>query len=535
MTTSIHAGKVIPDKGVLEQCLEKVIASQVFSKSARQKDLLLYLVHQSVNGHADRLKGYVIGVEVFGRGSDFDPAVDAIVRVEVGRLRTKLREYYENEGASDTLEIMLPKGGYAVEFFERTALESPAQSPSQRKIRSNIFDDTPSLAVLPLANLCVEDGLDYFVDGITDSLIFELSRLSGLFVISRQSSFAYRASALSSETIAADLGVRYLLEGSVQRAESNVRVRVQLIDASSGGHIWSERFDTTLKDIFSLQDEVTRSIVKVLQVKLAPAEAALFGHEGTSCIEAHDALLRGLECHWKYSPRSIADARQYFTQAVHHDPNYAAAHAWLARSLIHQWIMKWDIDRHLRELALMHAEKAVMLDEQLPYAWAVQGWVLLWLKQREPAIAACRRAVSMNPNNPESLNFLSMALSSAGFGEEALYYVVKARRINPHSSPFYEFVLGMAYYVLEDYDKAISAFQHGAELSGSFIPNHVYLCTTYALLERHDKMRMAREQVLALVGGDLERMIEPPWVDEKLAAFYKHLLNLAGLGTIPGQ
>ena len=361
------------------------------------------------------------------------------------------------------------------------------------------------------------------------SLIFELSRLSGLFVISRQSSFTYRGSNQPSKAIAADLGVKYLLEGSIQRSGSHVRVTVQLIEAGSGGHVWSERFDTGVEDIFALQDEVTRSITRVLQVKLAPAEAELFGHEGTTSIEAHDALLRGLECHWKYTPKFIAEAQQHFSRAVERDPDYAAAHAWLARSLIHQWIMKWDNTPGLREQSMQHARQAVALNSRLPYALAVLGWVHLWCKQREPAIACCRQAVALDPNNPELLNFLSMALSSAGHGEEALFYIEKARRLNPHSSPFYEFVLGQAHFVLEDYNKAIAAFQHGCALSESFIPNHVYLCTVYALLGMEEQMRAKQQHVLALAGGDRIRMIEPPWMDERLAAFYEHLLQLAGL------
>ncbi len=513
-------------QALAEDCLGKVLASPLFSASPRQQDLLRYLVNQTLAGHASRLKGYVIGVEVFGRGADFDPAVDAIVRVEVGRLRTRLREYYQGDGQSDEVRFDLPKGGYAVQLRV-----NDADSPRVVQVApaSRLLDDKPTLAVLPLANLSAEPGQDYFVDGITDSLLFELSRLSGLFVISRQSSFAYRGSTQSSRTIAGELGVKYLLEGSVQRAGGKVRVTAQLIEAEAGGHVWSARFDRDVQDIFALQDDVTRSIVKVLQIRLAPAEAGLFGHEGTASIEAHDALLRGLECHWKYAPKFIADARQHFSRAVECDPAYAAAHAWLARSMMHQWIMKWDATPGLREQAVEHARQAVALNPGLSYAMAVRGWTHLWCKEREPAIACCRQAVSLDPNNPELLNFLSMALSSAGFGEEALYYAEKARRLNPHSSPFYEFVLGQAHFVLEDYDKAIAAYRRGCELSGSFIPNHVYLCTTYALLGDEDAMREKRAQVMALAGGDKSRMIEPPWVDERLAALYEHLLQLAGL------
>jgi adenylate cyclase len=517
------------DQTLVESCLEKMLDSPLFSASPRQQDLLRYLVTQTLTGKADRLKGYVVGVEVFGRGADFDPAVDAIVRVEVGRLRTRLREYYQGDGQGDAVCFELPKGGYAVQFrLPEAQLQTSSPGGAARR-DPHLLENKPTLAVLPLANISAEIGQDYFVDGITDNLIFELSRLSGLFVISRQSSFAYRGSAKSSEVIASELGVKFLLEGSVQRSGSRIRVTAQLVEASSGGHVWSERFESDIQDIFALQDQVTRSIVNALQIRLAPAEAEMFGHEGTGNIEAHESLLRGLECHWKFSPKFIAEARRHFGHAVECDPSYAAAHAWLARSMLHQWIMKWDDTPGLREQAMEHARKAVALDTHLPYAMAILGWVNLWSKQREPAIAYCRQAVARDPNNPELLNFLSMALSSSGHGEEGLFYVEKARRLNPHSSPFYEFVLGQAYFVLEDYDKAIAAFQHGCTLSETFIPNHAYLCVTYALLGMEERMCEKRNFVKMLTGGDSSRIIESPWIDEKLAALYQHLLHVAGL------
>ncbi len=520
---------VSADQLMLEEGLSRLLSSQSFSKSPRQQDLLRYLVKQSLAGNASRLKGYSIGVDVFGRGDDFDPAVDAIVRVEVARLRTKLNEYYAGPGQTDAVFFDLPKGGYAVEFRMRDSRAPRTATSGPVNRRNRRIDDQPSLAVLPLTNLSPDISENYFADGITDSLIFALSRLSGLLVISRQSSFSYRGTKDSSASIGTDLSVKYLLEGSVQRSGQRVRITMQLIEAATGGTIWSERYENDIQDIFSLQDEVTRNIVRVLQVKLARAEAEFFGHEGTNSIEAHDALLRGLECHWKYTPKFIAEAREHFSRAVEFDPAYAAAQAWLARSILHLWIMKWSDETDLPERAMHHANKAVALNNRLPYALAIKGWVHLWHKQREPALAFSRQAVALDPNNPEVLNILSMCLSSAGFGEEALFYIEKALRLNPHSSPFYEFVLGQAYFVLEDYDKAIAAYQRGCELSATFIPNHVFLCTTYALLEREEALRSRRNEVLTLIGGDKTRLIEPPWIDDKLSTTYEHLLHLAGL------
>ncbi|GBG14689.1 peptidase M48 [Novimethylophilus kurashikiensis] len=512
----------------LEAAVDKILSSPVFAKSPRQQDLLRYLVTETINGNAARLKGYSIAVEVFGRSADFDPAEDAIVRVEMGRLRSKLREYYQTDGAGDDIVLDVPKGHYAVTSWSRASNVAESIQALSAHPRIREAESKPSLAVLPLINLSPDVCPDYFVDGITDTLIFELSRLSGLIVISRQSSFTYRSTQLPSAAIGEALGVRYLIEGSVQCCDGRVRTTIKLVEASSGIHLWSERFERGKDNLFELQDALALSIAKALQVKLVGSEAALFGNEETNNIEAYDELLHGLECHWKYSPSAVAEARAHFQHAADLDPTYAAAHAWLARALLFQWVMRWDADPALRDQAFEHARLAVSLNRKSPYVLAIMGWAHLWCKHREEAIATCREAVALDPNNFEALLFLSMSLSSAGFGEEALYYIEKARRLNPHSSPFYEFVLGQAYYVLEDYDKAIAAFQRGTELNQTFPPNYVYLSTTYALLGMDELAAKYRKLYYAIMGGDKTRMIVPPWTHAKLEADYRHLLQLAG-------
>ncbi len=518
------------DQALLNECLDKVLFSPVFDKSHRQQNLLRYLVKETLAGNAHRLKGYTLGVEIFDRGEDFDPTVDAIVRVQVGRLRTMLREYYSLHGQSDAVLFDLPKGSYAVEFTMRDFSERRVQTfaPIQN-ITPNSIEHDASLAVLPFSNISSDPEQDYFADGITDNLIYELSRLSGLFIISRQSSFTYRNATKSSKEIGVELGVKYLLEGSIQLSNKRVRVTAKLIEASTGGYLWSERYENTLQEIFALQDEITLGIVKALQVKLAWVEAELFGHEGTENVEAHDALLRGMACHWKYTPKFVAEARIHFTRAVELDSSYAAAHAWLARTLLFQSVMKWDTDSNLKNVAYEHAQRAVALNDHLPYALSILGWAHLWLKHRDESIANCRQAVALDPNNAEAQMFLSFSLSAAGCGEEALFYIEKALRHNPHSSPFYEFTLGIAYFVLKDYNKAIAAWGHGCTLSATFPPNYFYLCLVYAHLGLEDEMRVSRDATLAIMGGDKSRAIDSPWTDEGWAANHVRLMQLAGL------
>src|SRR6202050_770641 len=353
-------------------CLDRILASPCFVQSERQQRFLKFIVTETLVRHTDRLKGYTIAVEVFDRDVSFDPAIDAIVRVEAARLRAKLREYYEREGATDPVRFELPKGAYVIRMQWRgqETTPSPQKSPDSRthnvghavSIDLRPIEDRPSLVVLPFANMSSDSEQEYFADGITDGLITELSRLPALFVISRHSSFVYKGVSKRAEEIGAELGIRYLLEGSVHRAAERVRITVQLIDAASGAHLWAERYDRELKDIFAVQDDVTQRIVTVLQVKFAATEREGVGRGGTVNLEAHDCLLRGLERFWKFTPESTREARVQLARAVEVDPAYAAGHTWLARVLVFRWIMLWDPNPETLERAYDHIRLAVDLD-----------------------------------------------------------------------------------------------------------------------------------------------------------------------------
>jgi TolB-like protein len=516
-------------------CLEKVLVSPPFVHSERLRRFLAFIVTETLAGHADRLKGYTIGVEVFDRDESFDPAIDAIVRVEATRLRAKLREYYDAEGRNDPVRFELPKGCYSVHIDYPRGKVSTASSALSRRIADRAvsthpppIEDKPSLAVLPFANMSGDAAQEYFADGITESLITELSRLPGLFVISRQSSFVYKTAIKGAEEITRELGVRYLLKGGVQRAGSRVRITAHLIDGATGVHLWGERYDRELTDIFALQDEVIQRILAVLRVRLTDTGTEGIGHEGTRSVEAHDCLLRGLERFWLFSQQPVEEARVYFGRAVELDPAYAAAHAWLARALAFQWIMYWDAGSEALEQAFDHARTAVDLDPQLPLAYSVLSWVQRWRGHGEEAIAAGLRAVNLDPNNADAHLFLSFALLASGRAKEGLHYIEKGMRLNPHPSTVYQLALGQCHYVLEDYTTAIAAFEHGVELRDVYYSNHYYLCLVYTLLGREAEAKAEREKLLALTGGR-RPVLRVMWLDDDLRRRFEEHARRLGL------
>lgn len=506
------------EKASIRTSLENMLASALFASSPRQQRFLDYLVTNTLEGEANRLKGFTIALEVFDRKDDFDPNLDSIVRVEATRLRNKLREYYDTIGKQDNVRIDFPKGGYLLEVSLKTAPVLERRTSSNSALNTpRLVEDRPSLAVLPFANIDSDNTKEYFADGVVDSLIAMFSRLSGLFVISRQSSFSYKNTTKTSEQIAAELGVRYLLEGSVQNAGNQVRVTAQLADTKNGGHVWSDRYDRELKDVFALQDELTQSIVSVLQIKLDGDEAALFGVQATNSIEAHDTLLRGIATHRKYTEKTTNEAIVLYKKALALDPNYAAAHAWLARSLSLSWSQRWNADCAVLELALSHAERAVELDPQSSYAISMLGWVQLWRKNREESIAECRRAIAIDPNNAEVQLFLSIVLSFAGLGEEALYYIEKSKRLTPTTSPFHEMAEGDCYYVLNDYPKAIAAYELGCVMNPNFIPCQFFALIAYEHLGMEDEVRNKFKILYKMTGDAKNQPAITPWTDKRLA------------------
>ena len=273
----------------IQQQLVSILASSIFAHSHRQIRFLHYIVQATLTGDADRLNQRIIGIEVFDRPDSFDPVIDSIVRVEAGRLRSKLREYYDELGKNDPVFIELPKGSYAVRIRH-----VPADTVKRRKAHVSVgrHDDTavariarslrgaPTIAVLPFHSISGDREQEGFADGITDDLITDLARISGLSVISRQSAFAYKGSVAGAQQISEELGVGFILEGSIRRAGNRVRINVQLIDGSSGKHIWAKRFDRSMGDIFDLQDDVNRRVVQSLRLRLSTIVHAPLEQEG---------------------------------------------------------------------------------------------------------------------------------------------------------------------------------------------------------------------------------------------------------------
>ncbi len=328
--------------------------------------------------------------------------------------------------------------------------------------------DKPSIAVLPFSNLSDDPSQDYFADGITDDLITDLSKNPGLFVIARNSTFTYKGRAVKVQRIAEELGVRYVLEGSVRRVGDQVRINSQLIDATTGGHLWADRFDGSLADVFVLQDKVTEQIVTALALELTPGARARRDSKQSLDPRAYDAFLKGWEHYRLDTPEHYARALQYFQQAAELDPDYDRA--WAAMASIHWKSYKQDWAAVLGLGAYAARSKARELlakgsGKPLPLAYQVASQIALWRGRFDEAIEAAEQAVGYDSSDADSQVALAEALIYGGEAEKALSLIEEARRQDPYNESRYAFLQGLARFVMDQFEAAATSFERTLELN----------------------------------------------------------------------
>ena len=356
---------------------------------------------------------------------------------------------------------------------------SPNPQPLAPSTQSLPLPDKPSIVVLPFTNMSNDPEQEYFSDGLTEDLITDLSKFSGLFVIARHSAFTYKDKAVKVEEVGRELGVRYILEGSTRKAGEQLRFTAQLVEAATGLHVWAERYDRPLTDIFTVQDEIVQQIGAALRVEVPKAEQARVRRIPTENLNAYDAVLRGMESAVHFTPEGIAQARQWFERALALDPQYAAAYARLSWTYWMEWLW-WTQDPLLLKRAGELARQALALDDSLPTAHMIMGIVYLWRDQQyEQAIAEGKHAVALDPNWADAYVGLTDILNFAGRAEEAVGLVQKAMRLNPHYPAVYSHVLGVAYNLTGQYEEAITASKEALRRNPNFLPAYTFLAGSY--------------------------------------------------------
>ncbi|MET0875308.1 MAG: adenylate/guanylate cyclase domain-containing protein [Pseudolabrys sp.] len=394
---------------------------------------------------------------------------------------------FEDMGPQQLKNITRPVRAYRVRLDGRTLAASPTLA----------LPDKPSIAVLPFQNMSGDPEQDYFCDGLVEDIITTLSKLAGLRVIARNSTFIYKGRSVDIREAAKQLGVRYVLEGSVRKSGNRIRITAQLIDAQDGTHLWAERYDRAMDDIFAIQDEITLVLATELQVKLTEGEHARLHYTTTTNVEAWTCWVQGMSHHRQAVTKDAqSQARFFWERALALDPASASLNAELG--LLHSFDARfgwWDDRETAIEKALAYVDRALEIDPGNADAYTVSSLILLFQRQHDEAVAAARKAVELAPGSADTAELASHVLAASGYPEEAVVLSEKAMTLSPNYPAVYLGTLGNAYRLSGRTEQAIEAFQAYHARSPGFGLTDIVIA--YQRTGRPEEARRAAEQLLA--------------------------------------
>ena len=359
--------------------------------------------------------------------------------------------------------------------------------------------DKPSIAVLAFENMSGDPEQEYFSDGLSEEIITALSKTPKLFVIARNSSFSYKGKPVKVQQIGRELGVKYILEGSVRKSSGQIRVTAQLVDAKTGNHLWAERYDRELKDIFALQDEITMKIINALQVELTEGEHARMWGKGTNNLEAYLKFMRAREHFLTQTKEGNALARRMVEEAIALDPEFAPSYHVLARThMMDVFLRTTKSTKQSLKLSAEFTKKAISLDDSFAQAYGFLGFLYTLFRKHEEGIAEAQKGVDLDPNGAFSHYYLNFTLRYAGRFEEAVSEIEKAIRLNPIPPvPYYRGAY-MSYIGAGQYDKAIDAGKKAIAVAPNDFYAHSGLAASYILSGREEEARSAAAEVIKI-------------------------------------
>jgi TolB-like protein/class 3 adenylate cyclase/Flp pilus assembly protein TadD len=498
------------------------------------------VVHQSVAGKLDlafddlgdqQVKNIERPVRVYRVRTDAEMTGSVLATSAKRAARWKL------PGVAAVLVAIIAAGGLA--WWQPWA---PNVEPALVQRTATSLPDKPSIAVLPFDNLSGDPEQEYFADGMAEDVITDLSKLSALFVIARNSSFQYKGQAVDAKRVGRELGVKFILEGSVRRAGDQVRINTQLIDAQTGGHLWAERYDGRLADVFALQDSVRERIVAALAVHLTAGEENRFARRDTDNVAAYDAFLQGWEHFNRRTPGDFVKAVGYLERAIELDPDYGRAHAALATIYWKSWL--WSVMTmspaiaspwtRMLDIPVVYApdeaKKYLEVAMRNPNALGhqVASEMRLYDREFDAAVTEAERAITLNPNDSSSYIALAQALIFAGREEEAMQFVDRAARLDPHAGVNL-FLSGLVRFSAPQLDQAATLFERALERSPFNREWNIPLTSAYSHLGRDQEARKALGNFgggLLTVGSILENW---PFGDPEVAELFGSGLIKAGM------
>jgi TolB-like protein/Flp pilus assembly protein TadD len=381
--------------------------------------------------------------------------------------------------------------------------------------------DKPSIAVLPFVNMSGDPEQEYLGDGFTEEIITALSKTPKLFVIARTSSFRYKGKEVDVRMVGRELGVRYVLEGSVRRSKDELRITAQLVDAKTGNHLWAERYDRELKDAFAVQDEITKKIITELQVKLTVGEQARFRAKGTENLQAYLKYLRAREYFFHFTPDDNTRARKLLKEVIAMDPNYSPPYVFLGYTHLQDvFYATIESPRQSVRNAMKLAQKAIAIDQNNPGAHRLLGHIYMITRRHDKAIAEGEKALKLDPNSADVYVKLGQFLFTAGKPEEGILSIERGIRLNPFPPSWYFHLLASAYRTTGRYEEAIKAGKKAIEIEPKDLFAWVHLAASYSLLGRLEEASAAAKEI---------HQINPKFCIEPEKTIYKNQADMERL------
>jgi adenylate cyclase len=495
---------------------------------------------------------YGDGVNVAARLEELaEPGGICMSRTVVSHVKGKVDVKFEDLGAKQIKNLPDPVRVYSVAFDTKKetaheAVTSEGQAseldPKSAEKESDAavlgidlsLPENPSIAVLPFTNMSGDPEQEYFSDGITEDIITALSKIPGVLVIARNSTFTYKGQAVDVKQVSREQGVQFVLEGSVRKAGNRARVTTQLIDATTGHHLWAERYDRDLEDIFAVQDEITREVVIALDVRLSGGEQARVWSSGTKNLEAWECVRFGIDLVNRGTPEGLREARRLCERAVELDPDYA--NAWVALGWTHQF--EFDVGYAAKKssdaalgLVLDCATNALNLDASCPDAYSLLSFYHLSKGEHDEAITVSEKAVSLAPNHAEILALSANVQNKSGNPERSLELINRAVRLSPLCPEWFLWVLGTAYRLAGQTDSAINAFEAASKRNANWLSIYVGLASMLGELGQVEDAKKSVTQILSLDPGfSIKRyMAGLSYRDPAVTARFEDGLRKAGL------
>jgi len=440
-----------------------------------------------------------------------DPGGICVSRNVHDQVRDKLSFSFQDLGEQTVKNIARPIGVHRIDLTENIG---PAAVKSTAPIQKyDLASSRPSIAVLPFTNMSGDLEQEYFADGISEDVITGLSRLHWFFVIARNSSFVYKGKAVDVKRVARELGVRYVLEGSVRKGGNRVRITAQLIDAATGNHLWADRYDGELTDIFELQDEITKRVVAAIEPRLLEAEAIRSQSRTSENLDAWDLVMQANSLLWRLTKAEDEAAIAMLNRAIERYPDYAPARSMLAFALLFRAIPAGvSRNRDVKDAATL-ATRAAELDDNDPWAHLALGYADFLMRRTDHAIEEFQRALDINPNFAAAHGYLGSALAFNGQSDEAIPHSEQALRLSPHDTQNAIFNVGLAaaHYLAGHYAEAIACARKAVQQRSEWTPGHRMYCASLAQAGQLDEAHAALDRL-----KELQPDISIAWIEQNV-------------------